>query len=174
MLCDFGIVTLAPLGKFDVTSGKVILTDPCYKFDAEKVLPARNGKWSAMAVWGNGVIKDLEVYHEEFDNLPSVAKKLDFTCPVGSGQAGVFDADMYAQYQGGKYDQLNTFYGQACHLCDTEQRGGIVKGKRSCFGVVSSSGYGDGDYNMEGWFYEGQLVSVRIYFVGDEEEERCL
>ena len=33
------------LGNFEVTSGKVILTDPCYKFDAEKVVPARHGKW---------------------------------------------------------------------------------------------------------------------------------
>ena len=29
------------LGNLEVTFGKVILTDPCYKFNAEKVVPAR-------------------------------------------------------------------------------------------------------------------------------------
>lgn len=161
------------LGYFEVTSGKVILTDPCYEFDAEKAVPARNGKWAAyINLDHQGYIYELLALHEDTTNFITIVEDMNFTCPVDSGQAGIFDADLYAQYQGGKYGQLDTFYGQVCHLtCDTDLASGVVTINDDTFGAVSTSGYGDGDYRMEGWFYNDQLVGISIYFDSKDEED---
>lgn len=119
-----------------------------------------------------GVITEMIVLHSDYYKVNAVERILDMTCPVDSGQAGIFDADLYAQHQGGEYDQADTFYGQVCHLtCDTEQSGGVVTINDDTFGAVSTSGYGDGDYRMEGWFYENQLVGIRIYFDNEDDED---
>lgn len=161
------------LGDFKITSGKVILTDPCYKFDAKKVVPARNGHWTiSTRVNRQGYICELVAFHKDTSKFLITAKELEFTCPVDSGQAGIFDAELYARHQGGKYGQLDTFYGQVCYLtCDTEQSGGVVTIDDDTFGAVSTSGYGDGDYRMEGSFYNGELVGISIYFDEDEDDE---
>lgn len=167
------MVTDYALGSFEVTSGKVIITDPCYKFDAAKVVPARNGKWAASVNRNHqNYITDLVVLHEDTNRYLIGSQTLDFTCPVDSGQAGIFDSDMYAQHQGGEYGQMDTFYGQVCHMtCETEKSGGVVTMAGATFGAASTSGYGDGDYEIEGWFQDGQLVGLRICFDREEEND---
>lgn len=168
------------LGNFQVTSGKVIITDPCYKFDENQVMPARNGRWIAsMSLDNRGHIRELIATHIAYTDLqlpytdPQCRMvELDITCSVDSGQAGIFDADRYNQHQGGEYDQQDTLYGQCCHLTGkTIQSGGLVTIDGNTFGVVSNSGYGDGEYMITGQFYEDQLVGVVISFVEDYDDE---
>ena len=158
---------------FEVTSGKIIITDPCYKFSEDNVIPAKNGKWTASVNTNSqGVIAELIVLHKDFYTVNPIEQILTFSCPVDSGQAGVFDADMYSRYQGGKYGDLTTFYGKACHLtCDTEDQSGIVVMDGNAMGAVSSSGYGDGDYEIAGFYANGELYGIRVYFDTYSDEE---
>lgn len=90
---------------------------------------------------------------------------------VDSGQCGFFDAAKYLQHQGGEYGDLSTFYGQACAATATEggncSGGGIVMG----FGAVSSSGYGDGSYEVYVYEVDGLAVAARVVFISDEEAD---
>jgi hypothetical protein len=66
----------------------------------------------------------------------------------------------------GEYDDLDSLYGLACGLTDSENQGGILKD----FGVVTVSGFGDGEYKvMIGKNHEQKIISVSIIFLEDEE-----
>ena len=158
---------------FEVKSGKIIVTDPCYEFDEDNVIPAKNGKWVVnVNTNSQGTIAELVVLHEDYYAVSTVEQILDFSCPVDSGQAGVFDADMYAKYQGGEYGDLNTFYGKACYLtCETEEQSGVVAMEGNAMGAVSSSGYGDGDYEITGFYSDDELYGIRICFDEELDEE---
>ena len=164
---------LGKLGTFEVTSGKLIITDPCYKFDEENVIPAKNGTWTASVEYNNsGYVAELIVLHQDYYRVGATEQILDFTCPVDSGQAGVFDADAYAQNQGGEYGNMDTFYGKICHLtCETEEMGGIITMNKAAFGAASTSGNGDGDYEIAGFYQDGELYGIRVYFDNYSESE---
>jgi len=99
---------------------------------------------------------------------------------VDSGQCGIFDADNYPGGNStGEYDDKNSFYGKVCELTSNEHGEeadksipyntyGIIDG----FGVVSSTGYGDGCYTAYGIKNEnGELIAVKIVFLEDETEK---
>lgn len=156
------------LGNFEVTSGKIIVTDPCYQFDEDNVISARSGKWEALIDYdAQGHVSELLVRHIHCQELFPSNTELDVTCPVDSGQAGVFDADRYAQHQGGSYNRPDTFYGQCCQLTNSND-GGIVVEEGTSIGAVSTTGYGDGNYIVEGWYHRGELVGVQINFVDED------
>lgn len=158
---------------FEVTSGKIIVTDPCYEFDEENVIPAKNGTWTMSVNTNNqGVIAELIVLHSDYYKVGAVERILDMTCPVDSGQAGVFDADLYSKYQGGEYDDMESFYGRACHLtCETKEQNGVVIMGGTAIGAVSSSGYGDGNYEVAGFYDGDELYGIRVYFDNYSEDE---
>lgn len=61
---------------------------------------------------------------------------------------------------------LKEFFGGMCSLVLSGQRGGIVHNR----GVVSSSGYGDGEYEVFVGINDiGEIVSAMIIFIEDEE-----
>ena len=164
-------MNLNELGTFEITSGQVVITDPCYTDVAEKMVPALNGTWKAAAyVDENRVTTSLIVAHEKyFSRYPGYCGELDFSCPVDSGQAGVFDAELYNRHKGGEYSDLNTFYGRVCAA--TRYVGGTVEMKGVTFGVATNSGFGDGSYPIYGQFVDGKLVSAYIEYVSDEYYE---
>lgn len=148
---------------FEVTSGKIIITDPCYKFDEENVIPAKNGTWT-MSVDTNdqGIITELTVLHSDYYKVGAVERILDMTCPVDSGQAGVFDADLYAEL----------FSDKVCHITyEPEKQSGIVVVDGAAIGAVSSSGYGDGNYEITGFYDGDELCGIRVYFDNYSEDE---
>lgn len=74
----------------------------------------------------------------------------------------MFDLKYYAENQGGEYDDIENFYGLACSLTLSKQKGGIMNNS----GVVSSSGYGDGEYEVYvGENDIGEIVSISIIFI---------
>jgi hypothetical protein len=99
---------------------------------------------------------------------------------VDSGQAGFFDLEHYPEGETGKCGDLNTFYGRACATSHTKEEG-FTAGRIDDFGVVASSGFGDGGYNLEAVF-KGKItdpylfehtdaIALRVTFIGDDEEE---
>ena len=149
---------LVTLGSFEVMSNKIYISDPCYEYDEHEntcVLTLKdviNGKYIATT-------KHEDYLHSE----PSIfAGKIG----VDSGQAGFFDKEYYAENQGGDFDDLTTLYGLACSLILSKQKGGIVHNR----GVVSSSGCGDGEYEVFVGINEiGEIVSASIIFIEEED-----
>ena len=84
---------------FNVTSGKICITDPCYgkgTWCGNYDLPAKNGEWAVEVLmsncgsWGNRVA-ELQCWHVEAGKIDN-GKWLRLKNEVGvdSGQAGVF------------------------------------------------------------------------------------
>lgn len=139
--------------EFSVRSGKVTISDPCYDTGELKVL-ARNGRWLASVrksdegSWGRRVSSIL-VHHESFDPIGKDYKEEVKYIGVDSGQAGVFDADSYGH---------GSFYDTCCRA--TSKDFGFVPG-----GFVTTSGYGDGGYQVKVHRSGGKSEAVEIVFI---------
>ena len=154
------------VGKFDVPSGAIIVSDPCY--DANEPIKAMTGKWVGMVArrtedwWGSRKLHErtcmLVAFHESMrgkekafisGRIPSGVqnKTLGFR-GVDSGQMSVFDSDSYSE---SLYDEC----------CEKSQTGGIVAES----GVVSDTGMGDGGYRMNVWEKDGKAVAVTVKFL---------
>lgn len=163
--------TTHDLGSFDVRSGELIVSDPCYSLDTwcqGKLGNVRNGEWRAAVVkgktdWGNHCWAVLAV-HKDFPLKTTAFPELtDIHVGVDSGQAGIFDA---AEYHGGEDDYGDDgWYDLACkQTLDTKLGAGVLKG-----GVVSSSGFGDGGYECHVARDGEQIVGVKITFIVPED-----
>lgn len=157
------------IGEFEVTSGKLILIDPCYEKDGMcqiNNLKAKKGKWVAHIEhsdegdWGQRVAKIYAVNKELADSLYAFetdAERIDGDVGVDSGQAGIFDQERYPD-DPRTSDQEKVFYKVVCDL--TTHGGGVID-----FGCVSSSGYGDGGYEAFGTKIGDEFVFVEIVFL---------
>jgi hypothetical protein len=184
-------VTCKPLGKFQCDNGKLFVTDPCYSRETIETgrigvtLDAvKTGVW--WAVFRNSVtyperVAELSIIHESI-YPPTEPLKLDkyeqdgwWGLGVDTGQAGFFAQKHYPEGDvTGDYDDRSTFYGMCCFItCDTPNRAGIIASSPTTgCGVVSSSGWGDGLYDL----YlskddDGNVCAARIDFLVDEREE---
>lgn len=169
---EFGI---HELGEFSVNSNAVEITDPCYSpGDGVIVKNVKNGQYICFTEitdeggWG-GRNAVLYAIHKDFFNVQKLTKEsLNFpqwisqkeSFGVDSGQGGIFDIE---KYKGGDDED---FYEKAC---DTTLEG-LGAGTLG-FGVVSSSGYGDGGYGYETITEDKEVVGFKIIFIGDEESE---
>jgi hypothetical protein len=157
---------------FDVTSGKVNLSDPCYDpgtWCAAFNIPAANGKWNVeiehqdFGQWGVRN-KSFIAYHQESSGGDKVMMDVDFG--VDSGQFGIFDTSIYHEVCG-EYDDNSCFYGKCCDVTLNQQtRCGVVdKG-----GFVTSSGFGDGSYEGYAIYNEkSELIYFSVNFCPNEE-----
>lgn len=160
------------LGTFEVTSGKLRVCDPCYSrhdkgaFLLENVLLGRyfaSIEIRGMGIWGERVTR-LDIRHENYNDMNGFDVG---TIGVDSGQAGFYDDDYYPQGERtGEFDDTDTFYGKACEITLSEEQAGIIDN----FGVVSSSGVGDGEYlvcavrESSGW-----VAAASIIFIPEDE-----
>ena len=160
------------LGSFELKSSKIYISDPCSEYNEHDnnctltLTDAVKGRYVATAevdrIYQD--IRRLTIKHEGYLYIePSIfAGKIG----VDSGQAGFFDEVYYKENQGGDFDDLNSFYGLVCILVLSGQRGGIVHNR----GVVSSSGCGDGEYEVFVGINDiGEVVSASIVFIEDED-----
>lgn len=94
---------LIDLGTFEVVSGVLRLSDPCYDkktWCAGSVDNVLNGTWKSQVVkktednWGHRCRKLIAV-HESFTKETCTFKKLKIDVGVDSGQAGIFDDKFY-------------------------------------------------------------------------------
>lgn len=175
------------LGEFKVTSGELFVTDPCYEpgtWCQGKLTNVINGTWIASTViedcgsWGNRNVSIRAVHKDYVEHNHNLAEPLDADIGVDSGQASICDA---AQYESAKlgsgddeYGQEGGFYNDACKCTLGEDMNGtsdIGAGIVRDFGVVSSSGFGDGSYTC--YFAkndDGKVVFAEIIFIDEEED----
>jgi hypothetical protein len=177
--------------EFDVTSGEIVCSDPCYDLDTwcQGIVKARNGKWIAEVEisdegsWGER-IAGLKIYHSDIaDKFLSEMGNIDllnFSAGVDSGQFGFFDRSTYRNNDSAKdlekYDfgtnyvkdeNGDDWYRACCHLTLAEEGFGVLPN-----GAVSSSGFGDGSYDVFGAKDEnGEYLYLHVVFIGEDEED---
>lgn len=174
------------LGMFEVTSGKVIVSDPCYELNlgdrCQGVLEnVKTGLWKAHVEKGHDMgwgicCEELVAKHSDIDSVRDMnIIPASFTVCVDSGQAGIFDASVYRNdetvQKSSSFIPDEPWYSSCCDQTLSDQQAGIING-----GVVSSSGYGDGSY--EAWYAmdtNGEIVAIGINFnhtnADDEDED---
>jgi len=171
--------------KFKIESGKIHITDPCYDTDTWCGIynqTAKKGTWIGKIVSKEYEVDELIVHHK--DHPPTNDwRLLPGEVGVDSGQAGVFDANIYPKGgNNGEADDNTTFYGKCCretcngfdkeHQAKKKEMGlaeshGVVDGQ----GFVSHTAWGDGSYNAYAQYSGGVVVAVKIDYVGEEDEQ---
>lgn len=150
--------------KFQINSGKVNLTDPCYDISTwcgSYGMPAKNGEWQVKIRHDQGRVSGWVAYHQDHQRASTYDLSIEFG--VDSGQFGIFDASTYV---GDTDDDGRKWYFGICDItCDSDRSGITPDG----LGFVSSTGWGDGSYVGQGAFDEyGNLVKFVIDFMEDE------
>lgn len=162
---------MTPIGNFRIESGKMRVTDPCYDKSVQitGVLDVKPGVWYAFYETEDGRVKSLTVCHESIENRVGLAHfvpHLTIHPGVDSGQLGFFDDAKFPE-DPGDYEE-GTFYRR---VCDVTSPAGIVVEDGVAVGVCSSSGYGDGGYDLETAEVGGKVVACRVDFMHEEDEE---
>ena len=155
------------LGSFKVAD-EIIVADPCYDYGKLGTLALDNvlsGKYIATAEVVKNLVVALHISHYNFKNDILESENVGYIA-VDSGQAGFFDLDFFRKNEGGEVGDLNTFYGLACAITLSPKQAGVIKNR----GVVSSSGFGDGCYNVFVSRDEvGKIVAASVFFVEEED-----
>lgn len=165
------------LGEFEIESAKILLTDPCYQheeYSESDASYAEKGIWKADAIqvydesWGNRITL-LYAHHE--NHLQAALNQpgwetLEYGTGVDSGQAGFFDlkyfndANQIKEALENPLTGKNLWYDYCCHkTLDTDIGAGTIP-----FGVVSSSGLGDGYYPAYGQKDGDSFIALAIDF----------
>ena len=164
------------LGSFNLPSGKVRVTDPCYDRDVHcsGELKVKSGKWFGAvnrtnedSNWGVR-ISEIYAFHESAcsDDAELADENSGIDVGVDSGQAGFFADELYPTTKDGfEYSNKECFYGRVCEITSGEKSAGIVPE-----GVVSSSGFGDGGYKCLITRNDyNEIVGMKIVFIGGDE-----
>lgn len=166
-------------------NSKVIITDPCYGLkdypnpSANIVLDnvkagiyKTNTHHSDEDMWGTRVAA-LEIIHEDYNPLKESIEvvNLDLVECIGSvcvdsGQMGIYDYDYYKSVSNDDGVDDN-WYDEICKLTLSQE----MSGTKDDLCVVSSTGYGDGDYNVYIGTVNNEVVYIGIIFIGDDFDE---
>ena len=158
------------LGTFNVTEDKIIVADPSYDYgDGETLLLKKvlSGKYFTSVTTTDNLITSLKICHSDYKNSDLKFERYG-VITVDSGQAGFFDKTYFVKNQGGEVGDLNSIYGLSCAVTSSPKQAGIMQKK----GVVSSSGFGDGCYNVfVARNSANKIVSAYIEFISKIELE---
>lgn len=150
------------VGSFQVTSSRILISDPCYENYSSRcsgIIEVPNGKWNAYYVRERNITKELTVVHSDYAyDLFFNWEICNFSCCVDSGQLGFYDwLEFNHQYD---YDKF-------CDLTSSKIETGTNE-----YGVVTSSGYGDGDYKCYTYHEDNNVVAIKVVFDEEYEEEK--
>lgn len=162
------------VGEFNIKSGKVFVSDPCYSrgtWCMGELDNVQNGKWQAeviavdegMCGTRNGALIASYGNRQISKSCPNW-KKQNFEVGVDSGQAGIFD-DAGFKSEDDDYGNTNSWYRRCCDLTSNKKCAGIIEKS----GVVSSSGFGDGSYDCYVIKKGKKIVAIKIDFCLDAE-----
>jgi len=166
------------IGKFEVVSNTLLVSDPCYKshewcnFEVKGV---HKGTWVAKILigdckdWGKRV-GYLMACHKDY-KMPAVGSYkwhlANENIGVDSGQAGIYDIMHYKndnvvkRHKGADYIPIkgegDKWYAVNC--LKTREDAGVIP-----FGCVSSSGFGDGCYTCWTWKANRKVAGIVIKF----------
>ncbi|KAH0792398.1 DUF4241 domain-containing protein [Histomonas meleagridis] len=182
------IKELVFIGEFEILSGNIIATDPCFSlkdilkqefFSGNYMIQnAKKGKWLAYVVykpysgWGTICHQLCAIHSSVKDEMASLKWTLKHGLDVESGQAGIFDIQYYEKNEiAAKIEEPlcpdRPWYSVCCDLTlNTPYGAGVLLG-----GCVSSSGMGDGGYNCYVSTEKGEIQGVDIVFISEEEDD---
>jgi hypothetical protein len=178
--------------EFEVISGVLVCSDPCYihpdlggVWCQGVVDNVKNGTWLAdvdqkdMDDWGVRVASLFIVNKQALEKDPNISfevvgqEPMNFAGGVDSGQFGFFDKDFYRNDElakdldkedfGANYDRESgdTWYRACSKLTLVKESWGVLPN-----GVVSSSGFGDGSYDVYGAKDgSGEYVYFSVIFI---------
>lgn len=176
--------------EFEIVSGTILVSDPCYEKDGFlqlKLENVRKGFWTMSTdrtdegSWGKRVAELICLANNSNGDCWECAGAIG----VDSGQAGIFDEKHYRDdaavvgqtllHEDSPIIWVNKdgddWYNLCCDktLHKEYEGGGVIP-----FGAVSSSGFGDGQYDV---FVrknaKGEITGVKIVFLTDEEVNEC-
>ncbi|ASA23298.1 DUF4241 domain-containing protein [Paenibacillus donghaensis] len=169
------------LGNFEITSGKLVVSDPCYELNTETIImgvldKALNGTWVSQVEktevrdWGEACSKLMACHSsvaEQAEYLEWV--KCHFIVGVDSGQAGIFDINKYripdAVPQELDSQGDSDWYFACCDITESSLEAGVIDG-----GVVSHTGIGDGAYGAYiATNHQNYIIGVKIVFIKTSE-----
>lgn len=183
--------------EFEITSGKIVCSDPCYKTDVwcmGIVDNVENGSWIAIADkkdmgdWGERITSLFIGNKQHLERNPKLVdyvfedEPLNFAGGVDSGQFGFFDFANYRNDESAKdlekydfgteYDieDGDKWYRACSNLTLGDESWGVLPN-----GVVSSSGFGDGSYDVYGYkdAYDKYVAFAVVFIYDEEDEEIC-
>lgn len=171
---------MIPIGQFEIKSGRVMVSDPCYDLDTWCQGSLSNvyvGEWNAFVkktdegLWGYRCSELIALKDGLNVDTIVIEEKTDIHVGVDSGQAGIFDVDIYKDDASvlveTNFMPDDPWYSLCCDLTLKDPGAGVING-----GVVSRSGLGDGGYNC--YIVKDELnviIGIKIVFIGDYEEE---
>lgn len=166
---------------FKNLSGKMRLTDPCYDLRSlyAKTVEVEPGEWIAIISKDfDGFVWRVEVFARSFwsenRRLPCKAVLAVGGFAVDSGQFGFFDLNYFPKKSkdSKEFDWLNKsgFYRKVCDA-NKVGHGRCVADDGTVFGIVTSSGEGDGCYDVRGWQVDGRYVGFDVSFIGGDEDD---
>lgn len=167
------------LGKIRI-DGKMTISDPCYEPGIWSALEVKVAPgWykcfadvKDMGAWGTRICSLSAIREDYADDVES----LDWTSPcsvgVDSGQMGIYDTDYFKENQpDDEWENPDSWYRRVCALTYDEEgkrfEADIIDG----LGCVSSSGYGDGNYDVITYVTNDYIVGAKVVFIEDYEEE---
>lgn len=169
------------LGTFNISSGKVLITDPCYDKDCvyqAKLDNVKCGAWFArVVIQEEDRVSRLVAMHQNYQKPRGLTwKNVSYDIGVDSGMAGMFDTNVYRDdslvKETPRFISENGFIpwkdsgdvwfamcADAVHYSNNS--GGVLTG-----GCVSGTGYGDGVYKAEALRNgDGEVVGIRIIYL---------
>jgi hypothetical protein len=153
-------------------SNEVMVSDPCYTVPTwcqHKLTDVLPGEYQCTVqkyndrVWGNRC-SFIIVVHKNYNTEDKLNwRKLPFDIGVDSGQAGIFSMETYRNNEvfvtgSRKENDGEEWYEHMCDLTDGEGWGSYPNG------IVSSSGIGDGGYELRVAKHKGKIVGMFLDF----------
>lgn len=172
------------LGSFEVVSGKIIMSDPCYDLpehgSVNKIVEVPIGTWDVYMSKSYGSVSKLFVHHNSVTLEDIVRNNIEideygYKICVDSGQFGFFDLAHYKDDNNIQHNKLAEFidttnngkwYAMCCEkTCSgCEFRGGIVPNS-----VLTLSGYGDGSYWVSVGRKNTDIVYLKVQFFEEDD-----
>jgi hypothetical protein len=173
---------------FKISSGKIIIADPCYTrlamLSSNLITNVANGVWTAETNSNNvGQITALTVYNNIAQILnPSIttqvyiAPEIPFLIHVNSGEAGFFDADQFKLDTAITDEPLdnwldldkpgNKFHAACIYLKHSDEQWGTLH----C-AALAKTPYGDGTFKALGLKNNiGDYVALTLLFIESIED----
>lgn len=180
-------ITRADNKTFEITSGVIVASDPCYEIPTwcQGIIEnVKKGTWLAEVetsdqnAWGER-ISVLRVMHLNAHRTYNMVD-VEMDGGVDSGQFGFFDKDFYRNDEAAKelvkYDfggsvqegeKGEEWYTACCNHTLSKKGWGVLPQ-----GAVSTSGFGDGSYPVFGEKDEsGEWCFFEVVFIDDEADE---
>jgi hypothetical protein len=170
--------------KFEIVSGNVIVSDPCYSLNTwcqGELSNVKKGVWNVKTTKlskriDDARISEIIVKHDDNHRKNLAWEMQGFEVGVDSGQAGIFDKDYYQKdevvkgyilatnpHTGNPIADNDPWYSVCCKKTLSKEGYGVIP-----YGAVSSSGYGDGGYTCYTSKNKmGEIDAIKIVFIDE-------